>query len=145
MTSDAQHIALVQETLPRVTGRIGQASMAFEAHLARYAPALCSGTAPSRASESDALVEAICAGLSGACTAEVAQARLAGLAHSYRNAGLDPRGYIAIHAALMDMISEHVSDVPDAENAWAEIVGTILASMVAEAYGPRRAVMPLAA
>lgn len=115
--------------------------MAFEAHLMRYAPSIVAG----RARADDTLVKAMCDGLSGTCRAEIAQVRLAGLAHSYREAGLGPRGYIAIHAALMDMIVEYITDTPDAEEAWAEVIGTILASMVAEAYGPRRVAMTLAA
>ncbi len=141
MTSTAARIALVQDTLPRITGRIGQATLSFESHLARNAPAMTM----LRPRQRDALVAAMFAGLSGACPAETAQSRLAALAHSFRDAGLGPRDYIAIHAALMDMIADHVNAVPGAEAAWADVIGTILASMVAEAHGPRRTVMPLAA
>lgn len=145
MTPNTQQIALVQETLPRITARIGQASMAFEAHLLRHEPTWTGHRSAGRAAQGNALVEAICAGLSGKCRAETAQARLASLAHSFRESGLGPRSYIAINAALMDMIVEHVSDAPGAEEAWAEVIGTILAAMVAEAHGPRRVAMPLAA
>lgn len=145
MTPHAADFSLVQATLPRLTGRIGQASVAFSAHLLRYAPSMTAGLAAGRKGHADALVMAICEGLSGACQAEVAQARLASLAHSFRDAGLGPRGYIAIHAALMDMVAEHIAEVPEAEEPWAEVIGTILSSMVSEAYGPRRVAMPLAA
>lgn len=131
-------IALVKATLPRMTQRPEQSRMVFEMHLARYAPALPGMKALSPVAllaEAVALIDR-----PDALLREVAP-----LAYALRSGGMAPRGYMAIHAAMMDMVSGHLGGDLELEEAYSDAIGTILALMLAEAHGPRCHVMPLAA
>lgn len=131
-------IALVKATLPRLTKRPAQSAMAFEMHLSRYAPMSGSGmqVAPVKMlSDAIAVID----------TPNALHATLTSLAHNLRADGMSPRGYMAVHAALMDMVTEHLGGSVELEDAWAEVIGMILSTMIAEAYGPRSHAMPLAA
>lgn len=137
-TATPTQIALVKATLPRLTKRPAQSAMAFRMHLSRYAPTL-GARLPN--SPVPMLADAI-----GAIDCpHTLRDRVTGHAHSLRAAGMSPRGYMALHAALMDMISEHLGGAIEIEDAWAEVIGTILSTMLAEAHGPRVHAMPLAA
>lgn len=131
-------IALVKATLPRLTKRPAQSAMAFEMHLARYAPTLARGLPLSPV--------ALLADVIALIDVPAAMLRqLAPLAHTLRAMGLTPRAYMALHAALMDMVSEHLGHDLELEEAWSDVIGRILATMLAEAHGPRCHAMPLAA
>ncbi|GAB5448239.1 globin domain-containing protein [Gymnodinialimonas sp.] len=131
-------IALVHATLPRLTRRPAQSAMAFEMHLARYAPALARRMPLSPVAllaDAVALID----------TPAALLRHVAPLAHTLRAHAMSPRGYMALHAALMDMVSEHLGHDHQLEEAWSDVIGLILATMLAEAHGPRIKAMPLAA
>ncbi|MBY4893193.1 hypothetical protein KUL25_10490 [Rhodobacteraceae bacterium N5(2021)] len=131
-------IALVKATLPRLTDRPAQLAMAFEMHLARYAPAMARGVSLSPV---DLLADAVALiDVPGAMSRQ-----LAPLACTLRSAGMSPRGYMALHAALMDMVTGHLGGDEALEEAYSDVIGLILATMLAEAHGPRVQIMPLAA
>lgn len=131
-------IALVTATLPRLTRRPEQAAMACRMHLARYAPALANRLPLSPVpllSDAIAVIDA---------PAALTQ-RLSPLAHLLRAHGMSPRGYMALHAALMDMVTEHLAGDLEVEEAWSDVIGTILSAMVAEAHGPSLSAFEMAA
>lgn len=131
-------IALVNATLPRLTHRPEQSAMAFRMHLSRYAPAMARDVPLSPVpllSEAITVIDAPNALLD----------TVAPLAHTLRALGMSPRGYMALHAALMDMVSEHLGADVEVEEAWSDVIGLILATMLAETHGTRTHAMPLAA
>ncbi|ABD56316.1 hypothetical protein [Jannaschia sp. CCS1] len=131
-------IALVNATLPRLTCRPEQSAMAFRMHLARYAPTL-TRSAPfspvALLSDAIAVIDA----------PDALLARVAPLAHTLRALGMSPRGYMALHAALMDMVSGHLAGDLEVEEAYSDVIGQILATMLAEAHSPRARAIPLVA
>lgn len=131
-------IALVRATLPRLTHRPEQSAMAFRLHLDRYAPAMGNGLALSP-------VEMLNGAIAVITHPQALRAQVTGLAHVLRAAGLSPRGYMALHAALMDMVAEHLGGDLEVEEAWSDVIGTILSTMLTEAHGARIPAMPLAA
>ncbi|UWQ96631.1 hypothetical protein K3728_05205 [Rhodobacteraceae bacterium M385] len=131
-------LALVKATLPRISQRPAQTEMAFRMHLARYAPAMGQRLPVCPATMLTNAVAVI--NHPGALRALVG-----GLAHELRASGMSPRGYMAIHAALMDTVCEHLSHNLELEEAYSDVIGTVLATMLAEAHGPRSHTMPLAA
>lgn len=131
-------IALVQATLPRMTKRPAQSAMAFRMHLARYAPALSRRTTFSP-------VALLADAVATLASPEALRSKVSPLAHNLRAAGMSPRGYMALHAALMDMVCEHLAYDLELEEAYSDVIGTILATMLADAHGPRSHAMPLAA
>lgn len=141
MTATATQIALVRATLPRLTKRPEQSAMAFDLHLSRYAPALgyvlkrCSVAPVSLLSNAIAAIE----------SSDGLRVQVSNVAYHLRSAGMSPRGYMAVHAALMDMVAEHLGGASEIEDAWAEVIGMILTTMLSDAYGPRSHAMPLAA
>lgn len=145
MPFTATQIALVRASLPRIAMRPQQATMAFHSHLSRYAPALGLGFMAHSAGQAGPLVAVLTNLIAVIDTPNVARIQLSGFARQLRSAGMSPRGYMAVHAALMDVVVEHIGDAPEVEDAWAEVIGAILAMMLAVAHGPRSHVLPLAA
>lgn len=142
MLASATQIALVKATLPRITKRPEQSAMAFRMHLTRYAPAMVMGrsvllmTSPvALLADAIALIE----------TSDAMERRVSPLAHFMRDAGLSPRGYMALHAALMDMVAEHLGGDLELEEAYSDVIGLILSTMLTNAHGTRSRAMPLAA
>lgn len=134
--------ALVLATLPRLAARPQQAAMAFRLHLMRVAPALAVQVTDQFASPVALLAGAI----ARIDSADDLRDHVQPLAHQLRAMGLSPRGYVALHAALMDMVIDHIpNDAADVEDAWADMIGAILSTMLVEAYGPHQHSMPLAA
>lgn len=135
-------IALIKATLPRITKRPEQSAMAFRMHLTRYAPSMAM-------SRSALLMTSPMALLADAVSLIDAPAalehRVSPLAQSMRDAGVSPRGYMALHAALMDMVSEHLGGDLELEEAYADVIGLILSTMLKDAHGTRTQAMPLAA
>lgn len=138
MSATATQIALVRATLPRLTKRPEQSAMAFRMHLSRYAPTLGKRLPGSP-------VQMLTDAIAVIGSPQALHMQVTSLAHNLRASGMSPRGYMAIHAALMDMVSEHLGGATEVEDAWADVIGMILTSMMAQAHGPRSHAMPLAA
>lgn len=138
MAVTSRQIAVVRATLIHLTARPEQATMAFRMGLCRYAPAL-----------NPALEGGPVAMLTDAIAAidrpSELQKCLSGVAYDLRAAGMSPRGYMALHAALLDMACAQLGGNSELEEAWGGVIGVILATMLAMAHGPRSHVMPLAA
>ncbi|MEX3014358.1 hypothetical protein [Gymnodinialimonas hymeniacidonis] len=132
--------ALVRATAPLLDAMHEQGVLVFASRLAHYAPALAS---------SDMLVRTVFASLTAAAPAadrpDLSREVLVGLALHLRDAGMAPRGYIAIHAAFLDAVADRLGTDPALTSAWETATGTMLATMMAAAHGPRSHTTPLAA
>ncbi len=132
--------ALVRATVSRLDAMQEQGFLVFSSRLAHYTPTLAT---------SDELLRTVFATLTAAAPAadrpDLTRDILVGLALHLRDAGMAPRGYIAIHAAFLDTVADRLGCTPALTSAWENATGAMLATMMAAAHGPRSHTTPLAA
>lgn len=136
--------AILRATASRLVATRDLAALALTSRLRHHAPA------PAKAPRFDALVCAVFDTLTAAAPAaldrpELARDVLVTLALHLRDHGMAPRGYIALHAAFLDMVEDRLGTDPVVTSAWERATGSMLATMMAAAHGPRSHTTPLAA
>ncbi len=134
--------ALVRATAPRLDAMVEHAELVFASSLNTYAPALVAGDAKTLVRM---VLDTLLAAAPAAGRPDLTREVLVGLALHLRGVGMAPRGYIAIHAAFLDMVADRLGSDAALIKAWEQAVGTMLATMMAAAHGPRSHTMPLAA
>ncbi|MEJ6389632.1 hypothetical protein [Gymnodinialimonas ulvae] len=136
--------ALLRATAPRLAAMKGEAAADLITHLRNGAPALSENPAMARA-----LIGAV-ATLAPVLhhretSPEILRDTLGPLADQLRDHGLAPRGYIALRAAFLSTIARCLGPDPALLGAWDAAIGTMLATMMTAAHGPRAHTTPLAA
>ncbi len=145
MEPTPRQIALMRASLPLLAAASARTADRVCATLFRHAPSLRTSWAHTALSRSRRLLETVLE--AAALIEQPARARCAVslLAHDLRGQGVTPRDYVALHAALMAAIADQFGHGTEMEAAWAEVICAILAHMLADAHGPRRSALSLAA
>ncbi len=148
MSATPRQIALLRASLPHLRANAALLSDSFCCHLFRYAPTLRADWSLTAMSRSRRIIETVLEAAALIETPDRARMTVSLLAHDLRGYGLGPRDYVALHAAMMDMLADTLTHGTEIEAAVADALGAVLALMLADAHGPRaraRTTMPLAA
>lgn len=145
MEATPRQIALMRASLPLLSASSARAAERICAALFSHAPTLRGAWAHTGLSRSRRLFETVLEAAGLIEQPDRARRAVSLLAHDLRGHGVTPRDYIALHAALMDAIGAQFGPESEMEAAWAEVIGAILAHMLADAHGPRRSTLSLAA
>lgn len=141
-------IALVRASMARIAARPEQAALVFCTSLHGFTSNQRPAWTAEVRDQATALIGTLSTVVDLLDTPEAMQPILADLAMSYRDAGLTPRGYVAIHAALSEMVSDDIGACDEAaQDAWGDAIDLILWIMLHSAHGPRSygRVLPMAA
>ncbi|MEJ6394005.1 globin domain-containing protein [Gymnodinialimonas sp. 2305UL16-5] len=142
---------MIRASMARIAARPDLAGLVFCNSLARNAPDLPGFGDADNLPQARAIVAQLARIVSLLDQPERLHTSLVDLAQKARSVGLTPRGYMAIHAALSDMVSGDIARNADAaaEAAWGDAIDLILHTMLRAAHGPRTCaqadIAPLAA
>lgn len=141
MALSPSQIAILRADMAQIALRPEQSGFVFFTSLYKLAPALRAVWPGEPMAQSRNLIGTLSYLIDLLDQPDQFRAALSALASDLRAKGMSPRGYMALHASLSDMVAHHAS----AQAAWDAAIDLILGTMMQEAHGPRSHALPLAA